>query len=208
MSLIKLENISKSYKGIKIFSNLNLEVNKGEFVGIKGESGAGKSTLLNIIGLLESCEGKVFIEEKEVSSKDSKQVRKLLKNKIGYLFQNYALIDDLTVYENLKIVLDGVPKKDCKELISQELNKLGLINILDKKIFQLSGGEQQRVAITRLILHKSEIILADEPTGSLDKKNAQIIMNLLKELHSQGKTIIMVSHDESAISNCSRVITI
>lgn len=208
MSLIKLENISKSYKGTKIFNNLNLEVNKGEFLGIKGESGAGKSTLLNIIGLLESCEGKVIIEGKEISSNDTNEVRKLLKKKIGYLFQNYALIDDLTVYENLKIVLEGVSKKVCRELILQELNKLGLGDILDKKIFQLSGGEQQRVAIARLILHKSEIILADEPTGSLDRKNTQIIMNLLKEFHNQGKTIIMVSHDESAISNCSRVITI
>jgi len=208
MSLIKLENITKSYRGSQIFNNLNLEVEKGEFLGIKGESGAGKSTLLNIIGLLEECEGKVIIEGKEVSSQDTSEVRKLLKNKIGYLFQNYALIDDLTVYENLKIVLDGISKKEGRGLILQELIKLGLGDILDKKIFQLSGGEQQRVAIVRLILHKSEIILADEPTGSLDRKNAEIIMNLLKEFHNQGKTIIMVSHDEGAISHCSRVINL
>lgn len=206
MSLIKLENITKSYKGKLIFNNLNLEVQKGEFLGIKGESGAGKSTLLNIMGLLEECEGKVIIEGKEVSSQDTKEIRKLLKGKIGYLFQNYALIDDLIVYENLKIVLEGISKKKGRELILQELNKLGLGDVLDKKVFQLSGGEQQRVAIARLILHKSEIILADEPTGSLDKKNAKMIMNLLKEFHNQGKTIIMVSHDESAISYCSRVI--
>lgn len=206
MSLIKLENITKSYRGNQIFNNLNLEVKKGEFLGIKGESGAGKSTLLNIIGLLEECEGKVIIEGKEVSSRDTKEVRKLLKNKIGYLFQNYALIDDLTVYENLKIILDGYSKREGRILILQELKKVGLGDILDKKIFQLSGGEQQRAAIVRLILHKSEIILADEPTGSLDKKNAKIIMDLLKEFHNQGKTIIMVSHDESAISYCSRVI--
>ncbi|NLW53268.1 MAG: ATP-binding cassette domain-containing protein, partial [Tissierellia bacterium] len=151
MSLIKLENITKSYKGKLIFNNLNLEVQKGEFLGIKGESGAGKSTLLNIMGLLEECEGKVIIEGKEVSSHDTKEIRKLLKNKIGYLFQNYALIDDLTVYENLKIVLEGVSKKKGVELILQELNKLGLGDVLDKKVFQLSGGEQQRVAIARLI---------------------------------------------------------
>jgi putative ABC transport system ATP-binding protein len=208
MSQIKLKNITKSFRGKKIFDNLNLEVEKGEFLGIKGESGTGKSTLLNIIGLLEECQGKVIIEGKEISCKDTKEVRKLLKNKIGYLFQNYALIDDLTVYENLKIVLEGVSKKEGRELILQELNKLGLGDILDKKIFQLSGGEQQRVAIVRLILHKSEIILADEPTGSLDRKNAQIIMNLLKEFQNQGKTIIMVTHDESAILYCSRVINL
>lgn len=208
MSLIKLENITKSYRGNQIFNNLDLEVKKGEFLGIKGESGAGKSTLLNIIGLLEECEGKVIIEGKEVSCRDTKEVRKLLKNKIGYLFQNYALIDDLTVYENLKIVLEGISKNEGRGLILKELNKLGLGDILDKKIFQLSGGEQQRVAIVRLILHKSEIILADEPTGSLDRKNAKIIIDLLKEFHNQGKTIIMVSHDESAISDCSRVINL
>ena len=208
MSLIKLEHIGKSYRENQIFDNLNLKVEKGEFLGIKGESGTGKSTLLNIIGLLEECEGKVNIEGKEISYKDTKEVRKLLRNKIGYLFQNFALIDDLTVYENLKIVLDSVSKKEGRMLILQELKRVGLDDILDKKIFQLSGGEQQRVAIVRLILHKSEIILADEPTGSLDRKNAKIIMDLLKEFHNQGKTIIMVSHDESAFSNCSRVINL
>lgn len=208
MSLIKLENITKSFRGKQIFKDLNLEVQKGEFLGLKGESGAGKSTLLNIIGLLEECDGKIIIDGKEVSSKDTKEVRKLLKNKIGYLFQNYALIDDLTVYENLKIVLEGVSKREGRELILKELHKLGLSDVLDKKVFQLSGGEQQRVAIVRLILHKSEIILADEPTGSLDRKNAEIIMNLLKEFHNEGKTIIMVSHDESAISYCSRIINL
>ncbi|WP_223556592.1 MULTISPECIES: ABC transporter ATP-binding protein [Lysinibacillus] len=208
MSLIKLENITKSYNGNLIFSNLNLEIEKGEFLGITGKSGAGKSTLLNIIGLLEECDGNVIIKGKKISYRDTKEVRKLLKNEIGYLFQNYALIDDLTVYENLRIILDKIPQKEGRKLALQELNKLGLGDILDKKIFQLSGGEQQRVAIARLILRKSEIILADEPTGSLDQKNGKIIMNLLKEFHNQGKTIIMVSHDESAISNCSRVINL
>jgi len=122
--------------------------------------------------------------------------------------QNFALIDDLTVYENLKIVLNGVSKKESRKIILEELNKLGLSETIDKKIFQLSGGEQQRIAIVRLMLHKSEIILADEPTGSLDRKNGEIIMDLLKEFHKQGKTIIMVSHDENAIAYCSRVINL
>lgn len=208
MSLIKLEHINKSYRKKQIFNDLNLEVEKGEFLGIKGESGSGKSTLLNIIGLLEECEGRIIIEGKEINCRDTKEVRKLLKNKIGYLFQNFALIDDLNVYENLKIILNGYSKKDLRILILQELKKVALGDILDKKICQLSGGEQQRVAIVRLILQKSDIILADEPTGSLDKKNAKIILDLLKEFHNQGKTIIMVSHDENAFSNCSRVINL
>ncbi len=208
MTIIKLENITKSYNGNQIFSNFNLEIEKGEFLGITGKSGAGKSTLLNIIGLLEECDGNVMIKGKKISYRNTKEVRNLLKNEIGYLFQNYALIDDLTVYENLQIVLDKIPKKEGRKLVLQELNKVGLGDILDKKVFQLSGGEQQRVAITRLILRKNEIILADEPTGSLDKKNGEIIMGLLKEFHNQGKTVIMVSHDEDAISNCSKVINL
>ena len=193
MSLIKLEHISKSYGGNQIFDNLNLEVKKGEFIGIKGESGTGKSTLLNIIGLLEDCEGKVFIEGKVINQKNTKEVRKLLRDKIGYLFQNFALIDDLTVYENLKIVLNGLSKKECRIVILQELKRVGLGDILDKKVFQLSGGEQQRVALVRLILHKSEIILADEPTGSLDKKNAKIIIELLKQFHDQGRLLLWLA---------------
>lgn len=206
MDFIKLENIYKSYGNKVIFNNFNLEVSRGEFLGIKGESGRGKSTLLNIIGLLEEYEGKVFIEDKEINYRHRKDVRNLLKNKIGYLFQNFALIDDLSVYENLKIVLDGYSKKEEKEIILNELAKVGLADSLNKKIFQLSGGEQQRVAIVRLILHKSEIILADEPTGSLDKNNGSIIVGLLKQLNNEGKTIIMVSHDEDAFIHCTRII--
>lgn len=205
-SMIKLNNVSKAFGERQLFSNINLEVVRGEFLGIKGESGTGKSTLLNIIGLLEDCEGEVIIGGKVINRKDTKTVRNLLRSEIGYLFQNFALVDDLTVYENLKIVMDGISKKRSRALILQELKKVGLGDILDKKVFQLSGGEQQRVAIVRLILHKSEIVLADEPTGSLDKKNAKTIMDMLKELHNQGKTIIMVSHDESAFCHCSRVI--
>ena len=141
MSFIRLENIVKSYNGKYIFNNFNLEINKGDFIGIKGESGTGKSTLLNIIGLLEKCDGKIFIENEEIKYNDRKKIRNLLKNKIGYLFQNYALIDDLTVYDNLKIVLNNVSKKMGEKIILEELNKLGLENILNKKIFQLSGGE-------------------------------------------------------------------
>lgn len=208
MTLIKLENITKTFNGNPIFANFNLEIEKGEFLGISGKSGAGKSTLLNIIGLLEECEGNIIIRGKKIDNINSKEARIVLKNEIGYLFQNYALIDDLTVYENLNIIFDNIPKKERRTLALRELNKLGLGDVLNKKIYQLSGGEQQRVAIVRLILRNSEIILADEPTGSLDKKNGDIIMSLLKELHKEGKTIIMVSHDANAILNCSRVINL
>lgn len=208
MDIIRLENISKVYNTKKIFENFNLTVEKGEFLGIKGESGKGKSTLLNIIGLLETCDGRVIMDGKEINYKNTKEIQSLLRNKIGYLFQNFALIDDLNVYENLKIVLKKDEKKNSKAVILQELKKVGMEDALNKKVYQLSGGEQQRIAIVRLILHKSEIILADEPTGSLDVKNAKIVMDLLKEFHIQGKTVIMVSHDERAFQNCSRIVNL
>lgn len=208
MDIIRLENISKVYNTKKIFENFNLTVEKGEFLGIKGESGKGKSTLLNIIGLLETCDGRVIMDGKEINYKNTKEIQSLLRNKIGYLFQNFALIDDLNVYENLKIVLKKDEKKNGKAVILQELKKVGMEDALNKKVYQLSGGEQQRIAIVRLILHKSEIILADEPTGSLDVKNAKIVMDLLKEFHIQGKTVIMVSHDERAFQNCSRIVNL
>lgn len=208
MDIIRLENISKVYNTKKIFENFNLTVEKGEFLGIKGESGKGKSTLLNIIGLLETCDGRVIMDGKEINYKNTKEIQRFLRNKIGYLFQNFALIDDLNVYENLKIVLKKDEKKNGKAVILQELKKVGMEDALNKKVYQLSGGEQQRIAIVRLILHKSEIILADEPTGSLDIKNAEIVMDLLKEFHKQGKTVIMVSHDERAFQNCSRIVNL
>lgn len=208
MDIIRLENISKVYNTKKIFENFNLTVEKGEFLGIKGESGKGKSTLLNIIGLLETCDGRVIMDGKEINYKNTKEIQSLLRNKIGYLFQNFALIDDLNVYENLKIVLKKNEKKNGKAVILQELKKVGMEDALNKKVYQLSGGEQQRIAIVRLILHKSEIILADEPTGSLDIKNAKIVMDLLKEFHKQGKTVIMVSHEERAFQNCSRIVNL
>ncbi|CUH92026.1 ABC transporter ATP-binding protein [Herbinix luporum] len=208
MSLIRLNNISKKYGKQVVLSNFNLEVEKGEFIGIKGESGKGKSTLLNIIGLLEDCEGNIFFEEKCISSNDTKKVQKLLRNRIGYLFQNFALIDDLSVYDNLKIVLKKSSKKEKMILIQQALEKVGLKDVINKKIYQLSGGEQQRVSVARLILQESDIILADEPTGSLDRKNALIIIKLLEKFHSEGKTIIMVSHDENLFKNCSRIINL
>lgn len=208
MKIIKLEGIYKAYNGIDILKNFNLEVSKGEFIGIKGESGVGKSTLLNIIGLLESYEGNIFLEGKKINIKKRVEIRNILKKKIGYLFQNFALIDDLTVYENIKIVLKKGSAKERRNMVLEKLRDVGLGDILDKKVFQLSGGEQQRVAIARLIIHGSDIILADEPTGSLDTKNCDIVMDILERLNSEGKTIIIVSHDERVLSRCSRVVTL
>lgn len=208
MNIIQLEQINKTYGERTIFHNLHLDIRKGEFLGIQGESGTGKSTLLNIIGLLEECSGTITIAGKKILHRYGKKAQLLLRHEIGYLFQNFALIDDQTVLKNLYLAMPRLPKAQKKQMCLEALANVGLDDILDKMIYQLSGGEQQRVAVARLILHKSEIILADEPTGSLDRENADQIILLLEKLHQQGRTIIMVSHDPDAFRHCTRIVKI
>ena len=207
MNALELKNISKKYGNNTIFDNYNLEVKKGTFLGIKGKSGRGKTTLLNIMGLLEDYEGTLNIMGEEVRYRDKKKRKEMLKKVIGYLFQNYALIDDLTVYENLRIVINKKNKIKGKELMLEALEKVGVANeFLNKKIYTCSGGEQQRIAIARLMLKDCDIVLADEPTGSLDDKNTAIVMKLLTQLNEEGKTIVMVSHDDVALSYCKEIV--
>lgn len=209
MYAIEMNKINKKYGDKVILKDFDLKVGKGVFLGIKGESGKGKTTLLNIIGTLEPFEGEFKLNGETVDFEDKKKRRKYLKDDIGYLFQNYALIDDLTVYDNLVIVLDKESKKNEKELLNNVLKKVGLnSDYLGKKIYTCSGGEQQRVAIARLMLKNCNIILADEPTGSLDEKNKEIVMNLICDLNREGKTVVMVSHDDEALSYCSKLMTI
>lgn len=209
MSLIVLEGVNKKYGDKCVLNNFNLEIKEGEFLGIKGKSGRGKTTLLNIIGLQETYEGACYYDGKKVDIKNKKWVRKLLKEEIGYLFQNFALVEDRTVYDNLRIVIGKKKKKNVEALMSDALEMVGLKKeLLYQKVYKCSGGEQQRIAVARLILKNCKTILADEPTGSLDRENAHRIMNLLARLNAQGKTVIMVSHDDSMLSYCKRVIDI
>lgn len=206
MSLIELKNVNKNYGEKCVLENLNIDINEGEFIGIKGKSGRGKTTLLNIIGLQETFEGEYYFEGNKVDLNDKKSVRSLLKEQVGYLFQNFALIDDMNVYDNLNIVIDK-KKKNTESAMIDALELVGLNkDFLYQKIYKCSGGEQQRIAVARLILKNCKIILADEPTGSLDMENANLIMKLLTGLNEQGKTIIMVSHDDKMISYCKRVV--
>lgn len=207
MSYIELKNIEKSYGEKIVLKNFNLSVERGEFVGIQGESGKGKSTLLNIIGLLEPCEGEIRLNGHQVSPKDYRKLSRDFKLKIGYLFQNFALIDDVSVYENLNIVQSPGNKSEKRQKMIEALRRVGFEEeILKQKIYELSGGEQQRIAVARIMLYDSDIILADEPTGSLDRKNKEIVMSLLKELQKENKTILMVSHDDASLEYCSRVV--
>jgi len=201
MSYIKLEHIKKQYnKEQVLFNDLCLEINKGEFIGLIGKSGAGKTTLLNIIGLItDISEGTIHIDNYTKLTMYSKNALLLRRYTIGYLFQNYGLIEDESVLWNLKLALEykRISKKEKLERIEKYLNKFGLIDVSNKKVYQLSGGEQQRIAIIKLILQESKIILADEPTSGLDKDNELIVMNLLQSLNKEGVTIIMVTHNLS-----------
>ena len=212
MSLITLKNVKKEYgKNQVLFENLSLEIEKGEFVGLVGKSGAGKTTLLNIIGLItDISEGTITIDSHKNLSMNGKNPMILRRYTIGYLFQNYGLIEDESVLWNLKLALEykKVKKEEKLKLINKYLKQFELSDMLNKKVYQLSGGEQQRIAIIKLILQGSQIILADEPTSGLDKENELIVMKLLKELNEKGITIIMVTHNMNLCDCFSRVINV
>ncbi len=195
MTIVELKNVSKSYGDKNVLNNLSTKIEEGTFNVIMGASGSGKSTILNIIGLLDKAtSGDVILFGQKNIRPFSMKAEQMLKNKIGYLFQNFALIENETVANNLKLALENV-KGNKKERISEALKEVGLEGYENKKIFKCSGGEQQRVAIARLLLKPCELILADEPTGSLDIKNREIVVKLLKNMQELGKTIIVVSHD-------------
>lgn len=212
MSIIELKNITKKYKGGKtIFSNYSLRIDEGEFVGIVGESGAGKTTLLNIIGLITNISsGSITIKKQSNLTPSSKKAMLLRRNTIGYLFQNYGLIDDESVEWNLNLALEykKLSRSQKKEKIQTLLTKIGLTDYEKKKIYQLSGGEQQRVAIAKLILQESSIILADEPTSGLDNANKVMVMDLLSKLNNKGITVIMVTHDTTLNNYFSKTVEI
>lgn len=211
MNIISLENINKSYGDKGVLKNFSIQIEDGEFIAIMGASGSGKSTLLNIIGCLESIDsGKLIIDGVDNIKVNSSKSNKILREKIGYLFQNFALIDERTVRYNLEISLKyaSLRKKEKNNRIKEALKYVGLEGYEDKKIYELSGGEAQRVALARIMLKPCKIILADEPTGSLDTKNVEVVLNILKALNKEGKTVVIVTHDEKVASYCDRVINI
>lgn len=203
--MVKINNLYKKFENKTIFSDFNLEISTGEFVALSGGSGSGKTTLINMIGGLETFgSGSIYIDDIEV--KTGKKKISFFRNKVGFLFQNYGLIENKTVQQNLNIV-----KKSGRSGIKMEeaLVSVGLEGYEKKQVYKLSGGEQQRVAIARLIMKKCDIILADEPTGSLDRKNAEAVVEILKKFSREKNiTIIMATHDEFIKSMADRVILI
>ena len=190
--MIEIRHLYKSFEEKQLFSDLNLTIDDGEFVVFWGESGCGKTTLLNMIGSLEKIDkGEILINNKNIFLR--KNQREYLKNEVGFLFQNFALIESKTVRENLDMVKKQVRSEYS---VGQALEYVGLSDVIDKKVYKLSGGEQQRVALARLMIKKCSVILADEPTGSLDPNNADKVIELLKSLNGMGRTIVLVTHVE------------
>lgn len=195
-------NLMKKFGDKLLFDNLSFTIETGEFVCFSGESGKGKTTLLNMIGQIEPpTSGQIRYDGKEVRT--SRDRLAFLATKVGFIFQNFALVEGKTVSQNLEFV-----KKKNRQNISVEeaLERVGLSDKLHAKVYTLSGGEQQRVALARLYIKKADIILADEPTGSLDRHNADLVMSILKDLNSQGKTIVLVTHDDAIKERCNRII--
>lgn len=199
MAQIEIKNISKAYKDKVIFEDFSLSINKGEMVAIIGESGRGKTTLLNCLGQLDELDtGEIVIEGNHVTKRNRK---KYFRDVFGFLFQNFALIDNETVFQNLSFI-----SKD-KARIKEYLEVFGLGEVsLHKKVYQLSGGEQQRVSLIRVLLKQPKIIFADEPTASLDERNSLFVIERLKKLRDEGTTIIVVTHDKDLLPHFDRVI--
>ncbi|EES92276.1 bacteriocin ABC transporter ATP-binding protein [Clostridium botulinum] len=209
--IIKLVNVKKKFGSHAIFENLNLNVEENDFVAIVGKSGKGKTTLLNMIGCIEPItSGEINVCGIKNPNINKKSGSQLLRNKISFLFQNYALVDDETVNFNLDIALRFTKssKSEKATLKKDALKMVGLSGYESRKVYELSGGEQQRIAIARAILKPSNLVLADEPTGSLDPENRDIVLKLLSKMNEMGKTIIVVTHDSTVADYCKRKIII
>jgi putative ABC transport system ATP-binding protein len=213
--MIKITDLVKVYSTEEVettaLNKLSLEVKEGEFVSIMGASGCGKSTLLNIIGLLDAPnDGSYLFDGTEVAKFNEKQRAGLRKSNIGFVFQNFNLIDELSVYENveLPLIFNKVKSSERKIRVTEILERIGIAHRAKHFPLQLSGGQQQRVAVARALVTNPKLILADEPTGNLDSKSGNDVMELLTELHASGATIIMVTHSSYDAQFSSRVITL
>ncbi|MDU5807475.1 MAG: ABC transporter ATP-binding protein [Peptoniphilus harei] len=202
--MIEIKNMNKSFGDKVIFKDFNLEIKDQEFVVLSGKSGSGKTTLLNIIGGIEKVDsGEVYVDNQDITKE--KNLLDYFRYTVGFLFQNFALIERETVYENLKLV-----KKRCRTdtSIEEALEMVGLSDKKNQKVYTLSGGEQQRVALARLLIKKCKLILADEPTGSLDRENANMVISILKEYQKMGKTVCLVTHDDYIKTLGDRVVNL
>ena len=211
MSNIRLRNVTKRFGSTVTLHQVNLDIEDGEFAVFVGPSGCGKSTLLNILGLLDNpTSGEYYLNGIEVSRYTEAQRTKLRKGIIGFVFQSFNLIDELNVYENIELPLlyMGVSGAERKKKVQEAMERMAIVHREKHFPQQLSGGQQQRVAIARAVVANPKLILADEPTGNLDSKNGQEVMNLLSELNKEGTTIVMVTHSQHDAGFASRTINL
>ena len=213
--LIEIRNMCKIYNPgeneVRALDHVDLQIDRHEFVAIIGQSGSGKSTLMNMLGCLDvPTSGTYYLNGQDVSHLTDDELSDIRNREIGFIFQGFNLIANMTALENveLPLIYRGVPKKEREELSRTALKKVGLEKRMDHKPSEMSGGQQQRVAIARAIAQAPPVILADEPTGNLDSGSTKEIMGILKELHKEGRTVILITHDNEIAAQAKRVIKI
>lgn len=209
--LIEVKDLKKQYENeeivTKVLFGLTFNIDKGEFVAIMGPSGSGKSTVMHILGLLDHLSsGQYKFKDKNVEDYTDDELAEMRNKEMGFIFQSFNLLPRTSVIENVKLPLEYTKKSTKDELAKKALDAVGLSHRLTYLSNQLSGGEQQRVAIARALVNDPEIIFADEPTGNLDSKSGQVVMNILQKLNSQGKTVILVTHEKYTSEHAKRII--
>ena len=214
-TLVEVQDMCKIYNPgeneVRALDHVSLKIYQKEFVAIIGHSGSGKSTLMNMLGCLDvPTSGKYFLNVKDVSNLTDDELSDIRNLEIGFIFQGFNLIPNLTAQENveLPLIYRGIGRKERSALAKESLEMVGLSHRMDHKPSEMSGGQQQRVAIARAIAARPPVILADEPTGNLDSKSTQEIMNVLKDLHKSGRTVILITHDDEIAAQVKRVIRI
>lgn len=214
-TLVEIRDVCKVYNPgeneVRALDHINVNIDTGEYVAIIGQSGSGKSTLMNMLGCLDvPTSGRYFLNGKDVSNMTDDELSDIRNMEIGFIFQGFNLIQNLTAQENveLPLIYRGVGKKERAALAVESLDMVGLSHRMDHKPSEMSGGQQQRVAIARAIAAKPPVILADEPTGNLDSRSTQEIMNVLKDLHKSGRTVILITHDDEIAAQVKRVVRI
>lgn len=211
IKLVQLNKVFQLDEGLKFqaLKEINLEIKSGEFLAIIGPSGSGKSTLMNILGLLDkSSSGQYFLDGKDVSKINQDTLANLRNKRIGFVFQQFNLLNRTSALDNvaLPLIYSGIPKQEREERAGKALEQVGLLDKLNSRPNQLSGGQQQRVAIARALVNSPDIIFADEPTGNLDTKTGLEILEILKKLNEEGKTIILITHEKNIAKSANRII--
>lgn len=212
--MLEVQNLKKVYGNeikYEALKGINLTVQDGEFIGIMGPSGSGKSTLLNLLATIDSpTDGEILLNGKNPNNLNQEQIAKFRRTELGFVFQSFNLMPTLTVEENiiLPLTLDGEKVSVMKRQLAELSERLGINHLLKKRIAEISGGQAQRVAVARAMIHHPQLLLADEPTGNLDTKSSKDVMGLLQQLNEEAATILMVTHDPLAASYCKRIVFI